>query len=327
MSALTEIYYKPEHLWFGKKAIKKLQDESELPRKQVVKFLVKQGFWQVHLPRPRKIKKPHYQVTVPNEVHEFDLLFMPADVLYGNKYKYILTGVDVASRYKVARPLLTKNASEVAERLKDIYKAGPLTWPKTVQIDNGSEFKADVTKLYEKQGVKIRRATTKYKHTHTAFPGTMNKELAEFSFKLQDAQELNDPEKVFGTWIKYLYKIIKKMNNTVTAMIGMKPKDAIKLDRVKQVKSEEYPKEDTLPLDGLYRYLYQPGEQHGDQRRRATDLNWSKETYRLDRVIEDPGNRVLYYLAKPAPERAFVSEELMLIPEDTEVPPDWVKEW
>ena len=50
------------------------------------------------------------------------------------------------------------------------------------------------------------------------------------------------------------------MNNTVTAMIEMKPKDAIKLDRVKLVKAEEYPKEDTLPLDGLYRYLYQPGE-------------------------------------------------------------------
>ena len=182
MSALTEIYYQPEHLWRGRKAIKKLQDESKLPRKQVVKYLAKQGFWQVHLPRPRKIKKPHYQVTVPNEVHQFDLLFMPVDILYGNKYKYILTGVDVASRYKVARPLQTKKASEVAERLKDIYKAGPLTWPKTVQIDNGSEFKADVTKLYEKQGVKIRRATTKYKHTHTAFPEAMNKELAEFLF-------------------------------------------------------------------------------------------------------------------------------------------------
>ena len=27
------------------------------------------------------------------------------------------------------------------------------------------------------------------------------------------------------------------------------------------------------------------------------------------------------------PERAFVSEELMLIPEDTELPPDYVLEW
>ena len=43
MSALTEIYYQPEHLWPGRKAIKKLQDESKLPRKQVVKQFSKAG--------------------------------------------------------------------------------------------------------------------------------------------------------------------------------------------------------------------------------------------------------------------------------------------
>ena len=98
-------------------------------------------------------------------------------------------------------------------------------------------FKADVTKLYEKQGVKIRRATTKYKHTHTSFPEAMNKELPKLLFKLQDAQELNDPEKVYSTWTKYLYKFVTKLNNRKTQMIGMKPKDAIKLDRVKLVKA------------------------------------------------------------------------------------------
>ena len=35
---------------------------------------------------------------------------------------------------------------------------------------------------------------------------------------------------------------------------------------------------------------------------------------------------MMYYLAD-GPERAFVSEELMLIPEDTELPPDYVHEW
>ena len=38
------------------------------------------------------------------------------------------------------------------------------------------------------------------------------------------------------------------------------------------------------------------------------------------------GNRVTYYLLD-GPERAFISEELMLIPEDTELPPDCVQEW
>ena len=48
--------------------------------------------------------------------------------------------------------------------------------------------------------------------------------------------------------------------------------------------------------------------------------------YRLREIAENPGNRVMYYLADGS-ERAFVSEELMLIPEDTELPPDYVQEW
>ena len=139
-----------------------------------------------------------------------------------------------------------------------------------------------------------------------------------------DAQELQNPEKVFRIWVKNLNKIVNKMNNTVSSIIDMKPKDVIKLDTIPLDK--KYPEETILPKDGLYRYLYQPGEQHGDQKRRATDLIWSKNTYRLDRIVQDPGNRVLYYL-QDGPDRVFVREELMYVSEDNQVPPDWVSEW
>ena len=109
-------------------------------------------------------------------------------------------------------------------------------------------------------------------------------------------------------------------------MIGMKSKDAIKLKEVPLVARESYPPEELLPEDGLYRYLLQPGEEHDDKRRRATDRLWSKASYRLREITENPGNRVMYYLAY-GPEQAFVSKELMLIPEDTELPPDYVQEW
>ena len=39
--------------------------------------------------------------------------------------------------------------------------------------------------------------------------------------------------------------------------------------------------------------------------------------------MKNPGNHVMYYLSN-GPERAFVLEELMLIPEDTELAPDYV---
>ena len=259
-------------------------------------------------------------------MNQFDLLYMPSDTLYGNKYKYILTGIDAASRYKVVRPLRTKQGKDVAEMIFDIYKVGPLKYPKIFQCDNGSEFKGDVTKMLEKNEVKIRRVTTKCKHTHTAVVEGLNKILAERLFKVQDSQELNDPEKVSSRWVKHLYGLVDELNNTETEMIGMKPKDAIKLKEVPPVALESYPPEEVLPKDGLYRYLLQPGEEPDDQRRRATDRIWSKASYRLREVVESPGNRVMYYLLN-GPERAFVSEELMLIPEDTELPPDYVQEW
>ena len=210
--------------------------------------------------------------------------------------------------------------------IADIYKVGPLKYPKIFQCDNGSEFKGEVAKMLEKNEVKIRRVTTKYKHTHTAFVEALNKILAERLFKVQDAQELNDPEKVSSRWVKHLYGLVDELNNMETEMIGMKPKDAIKLKEVPLVNREAYPPEEVLPEDGLYQYLLQPGEEHDDQRHRVTDRIWSKETYRLREIAENPGNHLMCYL-RDGPERAFVSEELMLIPEDTELPPDYVQEW
>ena len=153
---MDKIYYQPNHLWKGTKAVKKLAELSGEKPKTVKQWLAWQAFWQVHLPAPKCIYRPHYQVTIPNKMHQFDLLHMQSDTLYGNKYKYILAGIDATSRYKVTRPLRMKQVRDVAEMIADIYKVGPLTYPKIFQCDNGSEFKGEVTKMLEKQEVKIK---------------------------------------------------------------------------------------------------------------------------------------------------------------------------
>ena len=86
-----------------------------MSKKDIKLCLAKQALWQVHIPPPKEINHPHYDVTKPNEQHQFDLLYMPQNLFEGNTYKYILTGVHVvASRHKVARTLRTKKSSEVA---------------------------------------------------------------------------------------------------------------------------------------------------------------------------------------------------------------------
>ena len=320
-------YYQPDRLWIDNKEIKELDKITSMSKRDIKSWLATQALWQVHIPPPKKINHPHYDVTKPNEQHQFDLVHIPSNFFKGNTYKYLLSGVDIASRYRVARPLTTKKSSEVAFVLGAIYrkKAGAFKYPKVLQIDNSSEFKGEVMKLFEKHNVNIRRATTKYKHTHTAFVEASNKELEKLLFKPMDAQELQDPKNVSKIWVKNLDPAVKRLNNTVSSIIGMRPKDAIELDTVPLDK--KYPEETVLPENGLYRYIYQPDKQYGDQKRRAADLIWSKNnTYQLDRTGLEPGNRVLYYL-QDGPDRAFVRKELMDISKDTQVPPDWVSEW
>ena len=103
-----------------------------------------------------------------------------------------------------------------------------------------------------------------------------------------------------------MYGLVDELNDMETEMIGMKPKDAIKLKEVPLVARESYPPEEVLPEDGIYRYLLQPGEEHNDQWHRVTDRIWSKASYRLREIAENPGNHVIYYLLN-GPERVDVN--------------------
>ena len=148
---LCQAYNEPERLWTGGKAIKEKHKITSMLRKYIKSSLAKQVLSRVHIPPPKEINHPHYDVTKPNEQHQFDLLYMPHNLFERNTYKYILTGIDVASRYKFARPLRTKKSSEVVFVLEAIYKTGDaFKYAMTFQCDNGSEFKNEVTKLLEK---------------------------------------------------------------------------------------------------------------------------------------------------------------------------------
>ena len=92
----------------------------------------------------KHVDRPHYEVMITNEMHQFDLLYMAINMLHENEYKYILPGIHVTSRYKVVRPFRMKQVKDVANSIVDIKKVGYFTYPKVFQCDNGSEFKEEV---------------------------------------------------------------------------------------------------------------------------------------------------------------------------------------
>ena len=58
---MDKIYYQPNHLWKGQKAVKKLRELSTVKPKTVKQWLSRQAFWQVDLPALKSIDRPHYQ--------------------------------------------------------------------------------------------------------------------------------------------------------------------------------------------------------------------------------------------------------------------------
>ena len=102
-----------------------------MPEDAAKQWLIKQALWQIYPPAPRYVPRPKFDVATPTSVHREDLLFLPHDKhpLGRNIYKYALTVVDVASRYKEAEPLTSKDSVEVAKALQSIYRRSPLTWP------------------------------------------------------------------------------------------------------------------------------------------------------------------------------------------------------
>ena len=309
---MESIYYSPKRYWKGKAAIGKLANAAKVKKTTAANWLSKQAIWQIYLPPPKQINYSHFDVTVPNEVHQADLLFLPHD----HGYKYALTIVDIASRFKQAEPLKTKSASEVASAFERIYRRGPLRWPNLLQVDPGKEFQGAVVSTMKAHSVAIRQGHTAL-HRDQAIVERFNRTLAERLFGYQYAKEFIQ-EKRSREWVKRLPGVVAALNNEITRTINMKPNIAIK----KKYIPEQPQRVTTQPLlsDVTVRYLYEPGELEGGKRR-ATDPIWSVTTHRISTITRSTGRPPIYRLDSTAPQRGFTREQLQVIPDDTQLPP------
>ena len=214
--------------------------------------------------------------------------------------------------------LATKNSKEVAQAFQWIYENTPLTYSKTLILDDEKQFYRDTTKLMEKHDAMIQRGDPS-QHRLQGIVERFNRTLADRLFSYQYHKELEDPSKSNREWVSRLQNVVSALNNEKTRLTGMKPVDAIKETLVKlgffqPVKEYE---EKLLNVGTKVRYLYEPGELEGyqykgERRKRSTDPIWSVNVYRIkDRYVQKY-QPTLYYL-DGGPKRSFVFEELQPI--------------
>ena len=313
---MEKIYYSPKGYWKGLSAIEKLSTAAGVSYEEAKEFLSKEPIFQIYLPAPKNIVRPKYEDSIVNEIHQLDLLFLPTDTIRRKRYKYALTVIDNASRFKGAEPLTSKSASEVASALLTIYKRGGLKFPRlSVQVDSGREFQGAFNQLMKKHNVLIRRGIPK-NHRQQSLVENFNNILSQRLFSYQYHKEMETNQRNCE-WVRRLQNVIKVLNDEHSKHLGMSPTEAVKLKQITVKTSSGYEKT-VIPLNTKVRFLYQPGEAEGvDERKRATDPIWSTTIYEIKAIRA--GNPNIYYLREPAPQRGFVKQELMLVPHDTRV--------
>ena len=249
-------------------------------------------------------------MATTNSVHQAELLFLTHDKLpCGRKiYKSALTVVNVASHYKEAEPLTSKDSAEVAKAFQSIYRRSPLTWPQMLQVDPGCEFMGSMMKEMENHKTYIHRSRTEI-HRDQAIVEHFNRTLAEHLFGHQYAVEMLLPEGQRSTaWVKRLPDVVNALNNEVTSLIGKKPPVAIKEKAVASKPSTVY----SRPF-GLNEKKLPPLV---NVTNRATDPIWSLKVYQIERNVTKPNEPVVYYLSDRL-KRGFVHEELLVVPPNT----------
>lgn len=166
---------------------------------------------------------PRQKVIAYNidDLWQADLVEMDSGNLKGiskiNKgYKYLLTIIDVFSKYAWAIPVEDKTGKNIVKALKIIFKE---RFPKNLQTDKGKEFFNNEFKHLMKE-YNINHYST-YSELKASVVERFNRTLKERMWKQFDIQGNYK-------WVDILSKLVNNYNNTKHRTIKMKPNEVNK---------------------------------------------------------------------------------------------------
>ena len=255
----------------------------------------------------RRFPTRAYKTFGIDDLWQMDLMEMIPYSKINKGYKYILSCIDVFSRFARAIPIKSKSASEVNEAMKRMFANGH---PENLQTDLGKEFyNSKVKALLKLNGINHYTVHSQYK---AALVERFHRTLRERLKRYFDAQG----NKV---WITVLPKIINSYNYSPhRGLNGLRPTDISNDNQLKIWLSREKKHVKVKPK-------YKVGDFVRISKISASpfiknfDTNWSDEVFQISQinikqvpvmyVIRDYENNVV--------QGKFYEQELQVINEPT----------
>ncbi|CAG2222742.1 unnamed protein product [Mytilus edulis] len=158
----------------------------------------------------------------PMERHQVDLVDMRKLIVEKDdvSYKYILSTMDVFTRFVWLRPLSDKSSEKVAAKLREIYSE--FGNPKILQSDQGSEFKGVVTRLCKDMNIKLIYSSS----YHPQSQGKIERSHGTWKDKIR-FDLINSKFGGICDWVTNLPSLQSIYNNAIHSSLGISPYECL----------------------------------------------------------------------------------------------------
>jgi len=283
-------------------------------RKAVERFLSEQLTYTIHKPAKHKFKRNKTYAAQIDQQWQADLADMQNLSRSNGGNNFILTCVDVLSRYAWAVPVRSKSKKDMLVALKELFRLAKPRKPQRLQTDKGKEFFNDIVGAFLRENRVHHFASNS--DTKAAIVERFNRTLKQRLFAYFTANNTTRYTDVLGDFV-YAY------NNSRHRSINMRPVDVDNEDAAHRAWRALYYDGTKSGLGTPKQHMIQPNQQvriarWKGQFEKGYTPNWSREHFIVRKGIKNP---LLVYKIEDAAgepvEGNFYGAELQAIPRNT----------
>ncbi|GFQ80614.1 uncharacterized transposon-derived protein F54H12.3 [Trichonephila clavata] len=191
--------------------IKKLSKTTKVPYEKTKQFLSSQDPYSLHKGVRYKFLRRATLSYGINELWQCDLVDLKHLGKHNNGFRYLLTVIDVFSKYARVSALKMKTADAVKKAFENLFQQAK---PKNIQTDKGSEFyNSQLKSLFQRHSINHYSAEGDHKASVVErFNRTLkNKMFRVFTYRNS------------YKYVDILHLLVKSYNDTEHRSIGMAP--------------------------------------------------------------------------------------------------------
>ena len=229
---------------------------------------------ELHKPIRHKFKRRRVFVFTVDDIWSADLMDRHNISKYNKGFKYILTVIDIFSKFAYAIPLKNKNSSTIIDAFEKLFSK---TKPRKLWTDQGTEFTNNKFQDFlQKNNIGLYHV---YNEGKACVVERLNRTIGELIAKHMTRTNSNN-------YVNKLQEIIDKYNHTYNRSIGMSPIEATQTENIAKVFRTLYPHTDTKTEKPKFKvgdrvriYKYK------DKFAKGSEQNWTKEIFVVSDIV------------------------------------------